>query len=102
MQQQQPGDLAVGAPGRRDLGPARARVDAVDLVQRLVQRLAVRGGGAAEQRPVDVEQQQQRRIGRTAQRAKDMPGSSRLANAAMSSAATWMSASETSSTGECM
>ena len=84
---------------------APARVDAVDLVQRLVQRLACAAVAPLQQRPVDVEQEQQRR-GRAAtgraQRSNDMPGSSRLANAAISSAATWTSASETSSTGECM
>ena len=75
------------------------RVDPMYRVQRRVERVAVGVGRAKQQRPVDVEQQQQRRV---AHRSNDIPGSSRAANAAISRAVASMSSRLASSTGECM
>ncbi len=55
LQQQPARDLAVGPAGRRQWPRQARRVDPVDLEQRRVQRVAMRGRGAPEQRPVDVE-----------------------------------------------
>ena len=57
LEQKQACDLAVGAPGRGEHGVQPLRPDPVDLGQRPVQGFGVCGGGAADQRAVDVEQQ---------------------------------------------
>ena len=102
VEQDRARDLAVGASGRDHRTAGDVGIDPVHGTQRLVQRRAVCLCGAREQRPVDVEQEQHGRPFAEAQRSNEMPGSSRLANAAISFAALSMSAIDTISTGECM
>ena len=75
------------------------RLDAVDLGDRLAQRLGVLDRRAPQQRAVDVPQQQKRA---RAQRRKSVRESSRRVKAAIRRAALWTSESCTISTGECM
>ena len=80
--------------------------DAVHDAQRLVDRVAVRVGGAQQQRPVDVEEQEHAggpagpRSGYP--RANDVSALSDCANAAISRAHACTSSSWTISTEECM
>ncbi len=91
-------DVRVGAPGDPAVALIR-RLDAVHDSQRLEDRVAVRAGGAADQRAVDVEEEEDRG---PQERANDVSALNDCANAAMSRAHASMSSSWTISTDECM